>query len=387
MTELSPQSFQRLTPPGVGGIHVFALIGPHLDHFLSRHFRRKSRGGGNLSFGYLMDGEEMIDEVIVHQREGRLDVSIHGGIAIERRLTHLLLSHGFEPGQISETTRLSSRGMAIQEEAELGLIRAASPHAVLFFLSVLEGVLVREISGWISTLNPQDESHEARRVGVEAAIESLLMRASFGLAMSEPPIITLSGPVNAGKSTLFNVLLQRERAIVSDEAGTTRDVIEAPLEVDGYPFTLLDTAGLRSTENEIEGQGVVRAKKAQARAALVLFLVPASRLLQCTDLSTIEGFRSDALLIASKSDSLTLAEQDQLGQMWPRAIQVSGKDKAGIRELRRRIVFSSPFAGPAVREFPCPFTQRQVALLKQAQAGLPQDLETAAAALNTLLHG
>ncbi len=387
MSELLPCLYQRLTPPGVGGIHVFALTGCLVDAFLDSHFRGRRRKHGDIMFGRLVDGKDVIDEVIVHRRDARIDISIHGGIAVEKRVTDLLIAKGFQPGEIPEPGRRRALAPALFQEAEALLRAANSPHSVLFFLAALEGGIAREIAGWIETLSPGEAAHEARRVGVEAAIDSLLNRAPFGLSMSMPPRIVLTGAVNAGKSTLFNALLEKERAIVTDLAGTTRDVIESPLELDGFPFLIFDTAGIRETDDEVEKQGVSRARLAQSHAHLTITICAALDLLTGAVDTPEDAGDSYGLLVASKSDQLSSEQRVQLGSKFPMALSLSAQDGTGLEELRRRIVFSSPFAGPAVREFSCPFTLRQVELLQEAQSVLPHDPDVAAKALRQLLLG
>lgn len=387
MTDPSERIYQRLTPPGVGGIHVFALEAQDLDAFTEAHFIAKGRGQNDLNFGHLIDGDDLIDEVIIHRRPDRLDLSIHGGIAVEKRVAELLESCGFTKGEISEPTKRRNQAPALYEEADACLREAISPHAVLFFLAVLEGGLVREVTGWIETLAPGEAEHEARRVGVEAAIDSMLIRAEFGMSMSSPPRVVLAGPVNAGKSTLFNTLLGKERAIVADEAGTTRDLIEAPLELDGYPFALIDTAGLRETSHEIEGLGVLKARSAQRQASIVIYVQPAATFLTDEDVDTEWDQKAQLLMVGSKVDELTAAERGELNLRFPQVLPISCQEEVGFDELRRRIIFRSPFAGPAVREFPCPFTKRQVELLVEAQGVLPNDPGAAASLLKELLFG
>ena len=388
MSSGEPDSYERLTPAGIGGIHVFAIAGPGVVGFLERHFVKKSRSAGDLSFGHLIEADDVIDEVIVHHLPERIDLSIHGGIAIERRVASLLEAAGFRNRLVHDDRQQRRLAPAIHDEAETALIAATAPHAVLFFLSVLEGGLSREISGWISTLLPGESVHEARRVGVEAAIDSLLKRAEFGLAMTTPPSIVLSGPVNAGKSTLFNAMLGKDRAIVTQEAGTTRDLIEAPLEVEGYPFRFIDTAGIRETTDVIEEEGVGRAKKARDEAMLAIAVIPAVSLLAAPDDEFHHSLDAADIVVASKTDELTgPQERSQLADLHPHAHPISVHDDEGLDELRRLIVFRSPFAGPAVRDFPCPFTRRQVELLERAHAIIPHDPPAAAEFLQLILRG
>ena len=331
---------RRLTPAGLGGIHVVAISGPKTASFLAEYFRPAKRQveDKKLTYGRLVDGDDLVDEALVWRREDGAELSIHGGPAIERRLSALLTDYGFaEVARQSVLVAADVHAPALYAEAEEALLSAAGPHAVLFFLAVLEGSLAREIASWVDTLVASGVEQDARRVAIEAGMDSLLSRAAFGLAMKDPPIIVLAGPANAGKSSLFNALLGQERAIVDDRAGTTRDLVDEICEIDGYAFRLMDTAGRRQAQSEVEEEGMERARKMADRAALTIEI----RDVRIPEDVVFGAESKNTLWVMNKVDVLPEADQHALRQTWPQALLVSAKTAEGLEGLAAQIVFRS----------------------------------------------
>ena len=378
----------RLTPPGVGGIHVFAIEGDGVETFLSRHFEssRDDRPARSLTFGSLVDADEIIDEALVHRHGGdlpRADISVHGGRAVERRMTGLLEESGFEVVTGAWSSRSNGVSSGLRAEADRALQKAFAVHAVLFLLSVGEGALEREIKSLVDALEPSAASQSPRHVAIESRIATLLDRAPFGRAMIEPPVVVITGPVNVGKSTLFNRLVGADRTIVSSKPGTTRDAVEVAVEIDGYPFRIIDTAGIRADGGPIEKLGIERAKKLSESADIRLELESGDELEAGT--RTREDHR--VIPIVTKIDRVGPEAKARIAERRPEALLVSSTTGEGFERLASRVVYTSVFAGPAVREFPCPFTARQVSCLQEAMHHLPQDPSRARRLLDRVLTG
>jgi tRNA modification GTPase len=375
--------YQRLTPYGAGGIHVFRIWGRGAGDLIARHCRFKSQSGGELRLATLADGGDAIDEVLVSGPDaasaGAFEVSAHGSVAVDRRISELLEAAGFRRrdsfAAAWERGDPAARAPRLAAEAWVGLTRAWAPEAVLFFAAALDGALAVEgarlarFASWARS--PGDAAAELAR----ESIETLLRRAALGLAFGSPPVVVLAGAVNVGKSSLFNRLTDSERVLVSDQAGTTRDAIEARWSIRGYPFVLVDTAGERETGDELERAGIERARARRLSAQIVLHV---------TDAPAREPAASRrggvAVDVVNKIDRAGAVHAN------PASLEVfvSAHSGEGVELLRGRILRRSAFALPATRELPCPFTERHVNLLRAAHAALATDPRAAAAHLDEL---
>jgi len=278
-------------------------------------------------------------------------------------------------------------GPAIRDEAFRGLDRAFSVQSLLFHLAVLDGALAGEAKLLCETLLRGDGSSFLADA-VRMRIDALLSRAPFGLAFGEPPQVLVAGPPNAGKSTLANQILGSDRCIVTAEPGTTRDLVGERLSLGGYPFRIVDSAGVRTTSDPVESLGVQRTFQESAVSALVLLVVDGSvpfpddvqvhRLLDCRDVVVVLN-KGDLDVV---DDEAALSRR--LGRTVVRASALAGE---GIDRLGEAILYRSPFRGPATRDLPCPFTRRQVGCLEAARAAVGTDVRAAAAALSDLLEG
>ena len=299
------------TPPGEGALAVLRISGKSALAVADTVFRGKEVPSGmeerRVAFGRVVDAEgEILDEVLMtvfrHPRsytgEDLVEISGHGGPVVAARVLAAVLGAGARmarPGEFTERAFLNGKLDLTQAEAVMDLISAQTPRAAKAAAGQLEGRLGEAIHGLRGELleavahleafidfpeegiDPESGAALRRRIeGVEGRIACLLATADEGRLLREGITLALCGAPNAGKSSLLNRLLGVDRAIVSEIAGTTRDTIEERASLGGYPFRVIDTAGLRETQDPVEREGVERARRVAENADLRIHLVDAS---------------------------------------------------------------------------------------------------------------
>jgi tRNA modification GTPase len=330
------------TAPGESGVAVVRVSGPH-SHSLLWGVFRSSRGdpmtekGGTFFHGYIVSGpthQEKLDEVIVlifrkprsYTREDVVEIHTHGGRVCAQRILRRILESGAirlaEPGEFTKRAFLNGRIDLLQAEAVADLISARSDKAASSAMEQLTGSLTCSLTSiyenCISILGsvegsldfPEDEVpapmlNEMRPEleGVSLEIEKLLATWDEGRFLREGALVVICGLPNAGKSTVFNSLLEVERAIVSEHPGTTRDFIEESMTLDGIPIRLVDTAGLRSSECSIETAGVKKSRELMGRADLFLYIIDGTLPVRSKDKAELAGLpREKVIIIVNKAD-------------------------------------------------------------------------------------
>lgn len=326
------------TPPGEGGIAIIRVSGPQSLSVANRIFRCKGappgdRPGGTFVFGCVVDGEEHIDDALClimrgprsFTGEDTVELHGHGGAIAARRILRAAIQAGArlaEPGEFSRRAFLNGKIDLVQAEAILDLIRARTDRAAGAAVEQLEGILSKQINSLYdqalavasdleASLDfPEDELPEVVMNGIRDRIDAicrdtraLLATWEEGHLLREGATIVIAGRPNAGKSTLMNALLGKDRAIVSPIPGTTRDVIEEAFVLDGIPVRLVDTAGLHNAQCEIEREGIRRSRKQLERADLFLYVVDASLPLHEEDESMLHVLDAERLVtVANKID-------------------------------------------------------------------------------------
>jgi tRNA modification GTPase len=264
-----------ITPPGEGGIGIISLAGPGAAQVLDAVFvgtRRtaSSLPEGALAHGTIRGGGGVVDEVIVARVGETFEVNCHGGIAATRAVLACLEAAGAQVVGPAERARAPAGPPLLQERIRgraLELLPDAPTRlAAAILLHQAGGALTRGLDAVADALSAGDAA------GAGRLLDGLLRTAPLGRALLRPPRVALLGPPNAGKSTLMNALLEEERVIVRPEPGTTRDVVSETLSVRGVPFEVLDAAGIRVAEDEVERLAVERAA-ALAGACEVALLV------------------------------------------------------------------------------------------------------------------
>lgn len=362
------------TPPGRGGIGVVRLSGP-AAHTIARLLitderplaprhatltlvRRSTRGGPEKTGSH---AGEAIDEAVVvyfpapasYTGEDVVEVSVHGSPCVLRALLEAAMTAGArlaEPGEFTLRAYLNGRMDLMQAEAVADLIDAVTPLQARTAFDQLQGTLTREIGELDGALFeliarleasvdfPEEGYHFVDPGALAQAIDSiadrmskLLAQARRGRLVREGLQIAIVGEPNVGKSSLFNALVGVGRAIVTDVPGTTRDLVSETVDLDGLRVTLVDTAGVRETDDVVESEGVARSIRAACVSDLTLVVADGSRPDGATGV--------DACSQKTVNKRLIVINKCDLAQAWSRtdAISVSAQTGAGLDQLRRRI--------------------------------------------------
>ena len=318
-----------------------------------------------IHYGYVMDDEETIDEVLVMIMKGphsftgedTVEIDCHGGVYVVKRILETVTKYGArpaEPGEFTKRAFLNGRLDLSQAEAVIDVINSKNEYALKSSVSQLKGNVQRKIkeireeiiyhTAFIETAldDPEhisvDGYGEKLKITVDKLLEELnvlLKSSDNGRIIKEGIKTVIVGKPNAGKSSLLNVLVGEDRAIVTDIAGTTRDVLEEAIQLNGISLNIMDTAGIRDTEDVVEKIGVDKAKLYANEADLVIYVVDASRELDENDFNIIHMIQDKkAVVLLNKSDLDTVVTENMIKSYIEKPIlSISAKEESGIREL------------------------------------------------------
>ncbi len=364
------------TAMSASGIGIVRMSGPESMDVISRIYRSKN-GGKNIKevkshtihYGYIFDGEEVVDEVLVmvmraprtYTGEDTVEIDCHGGVYAMKKVLETVLRNGAqiaEPGEFTKRAFLNGRLDLSQAEAVMDVIQAKSAVALKSSLQQLKGSVLRAIKEIRSSIlyqiafiesaldDPEHISLEGypeklRKIVDEEyeKVETLLKSADDGRMIQEGIKTVILGKPNAGKSSLLNFLVGEDRAIVTDIAGTTRDTLEEYISLHGINLRIIDTAGIRETEDVVEKIGVGKAKKMAEDADLILYVVDSSLPLDENDREIMEllGGRK-SIVIYNKTDLESAVDIKELKEKTGSpVIPVSVVEETGITELEETI--------------------------------------------------
>lgn len=402
------------TPPGEGAISIVRMSGEEAVSIAQKVFSGKDltqAKSHTINYGHIVDPKthEEIDEVMVSlmlapktfTREDVVEINCHGGIVATNRILQLLLVNGArlaEPGEFTKRAFLHGRIDLTQAESVMDLIRAKTDRSMKIALSQLDGNLSHLIDSLrkdildvlaqveVNIDYPEYDDVEEmttkllkeKAIEIKQRIEQLLKTASQGKIMREGLATALVGRPNVGKSSLLNHLLHEDKAIVTDVAGTTRDVIEEYVNVSGVPLKLIDTAGIRETDDKVEKIGVERSKKAIEQSDLVLLVLNAAESLTKEDLELIRLTNDKKrIIILNKTDLEEKLDRKELAKISGNApvYATSILKNEGVEALEEAIskLF---FNGIENSQSTVMVTNaRHIALLKKAQNSLDSVLE------------
>lgn len=372
------------TAPGAGGVAVIRVSGPEALTISDKVYRAKGKGKSiltqepyTLSFGNILRGEEVIDEVLVgvfhaphsFTGENTVEITCHGSVFIQEEIVRLLLSAGCRmaaPGEFTQRAFLHGKMDLSQAEAVADLIASSSAAAHRLAMNQMRGGISHELEK-LSTqllhfvtlieleLDFSEEDVEfadrSQLLSLAADIERVIARLAdsfrLGNAVKNGVPTVIVGETNVGKSTLLNFLLNEERAIVSDVHGTTRDVIEDIITIKGIDFRFIDTAGIRDTGDEIESLGIERTFKKIEQAAIVVWMIDATqfseRIEEIADQIIPRVTDKPLIIVFNKVDRIDAEEQIILQQEFlpdldvPR-IYLSAKYKINTEQLEETLL-------------------------------------------------
>ncbi|MDT8447441.1 MAG: tRNA uridine-5-carboxymethylaminomethyl(34) synthesis GTPase MnmE [bacterium] len=359
------------TAPGEAGVGILRLSGPRALAVATAIFRPKGQfppQSWRFYFGWVFDQDREIDEALMVYMQGPksytaedvVEIHCHGGGVILKKIIQLTLNQGARlasPGEFTQRAFVNGRIDLTQAEAVGDMVRAKTERALNMVVNQLKGALYRRINelkeevAWVLALVnagidfPEEDvvfSHQeeitAKLQRVESALATLVASAEGAMALKEGFRLVLVGRPNVGKSSLMNALLQEARAIVTDIPGTTRDSIAESLQIEGVPIRLVDTAGLRETQDRIEIEGIERSWAEMEAADLVLWVVDASDPDFTLSLPEAELSREiPKLLVFNKMDRAATAPAVPAEWAALERIEMSAKEAEDVERLRERI--------------------------------------------------
>lgn len=362
-----------MSPSGIG---IIRISGPESMDVIDRIYKStndnkkiKDVHTHTIHYGFIVDKGDVIDEVLVmimrgphtYTGEDTVEIDCHGGVLAMKKVLETVIKNGArpaEPGEFTKRAFLNGRIDLSQAEAVMDVIQAKSEYALKSSLSQLKGSVqesIRQIRSKIIYHIAYIESalDDPEHISVDGygdvlneeiaplkkQIEKLLKSADEGKMIREGIKTVILGKPNAGKSSLLNLLVGEERAIVTDIAGTTRDILEEQIVLNGISLRMIDTAGIRKTDDTVEKIGVERAREYAKDADLILYVVDASQPLDENDESIMELLKDKkAIVLLNKSDlNAEVSEGYIKEQVKAPVLWISAKEETGIEELENTI--------------------------------------------------
>ncbi len=363
------------TPNAVGGISVIRISGPDAIAAADKVFRPVSgkmlqeHKGYTAAYGTVFDGDEPVDDVVAtvfrapksYTGEDVVEISCHGGLYVTRRVLMALLKNGVllaGPGEFTKRAFLNGKLSLTEAEAVADLIQAGGEQSLKSARSAMKGSLYHTISSMKDRLltvsghiaafldYPEEEidpveSDEIHTVlqDVTGELSGLLSRFDQGKMIREGIETVILGKPNVGKSTLMNLLAGERKSIVTDIPGTTRDVVEGTVMLDGIVLRLADTAGIRETGDVVEQAGVSLALERLETAQLVLAVFDSSSPLSEEDRMLIEKLRDlPVVAVCNKSDLQQQLDIAELRGFFPHLVEISARDHTGVEALSSAVL-------------------------------------------------
>ena len=357
------------------GIGIIRISGDDAVSIADKIYRSKNQkkklsdvNSHTIHYGFIYDGEELIDEVMVsvmlapksYTAENTVEINCHGGVLIMNRILETVIKNGArlaEPGEFTKRAFLNGRIDLSKAEAVMDLIHSKNEFALKASVNQLRGsvyekikelreVIIYEIAFIESALDdPEHISTEGYNEKLTVKVDDLLKRieklilsSDNGKMLKEGINTVIVGKPNAGKSSLLNLLVGEEKAIVTDVAGTTRDVLEETIMLHGIGLNIIDTAGIRSTEDVVEKIGVEKAKKYASDADLIIYVVDSSVNFDENDYEIMELIHDkNAIILLNKTDLKTVITEENLLEKLKdstngkyKIIKTSTKENTGI---------------------------------------------------------
>ena len=384
------------TPYGTGGVGVVRISGEKAFDIIEKIFTNPNFEPRKFNHGWIIDGDKKLDEVIVlpffapnsYTGENVIEIQCHGGVNVVNNILNLVIKQGAriaEKGEFTKRAFLNKRMDLSQAEAVADIIHSKTAEFATTSVKNLSGALKEKINNIRNEIfdvlsritagidfpedvkEPEYSYLTERFESIISQIDNILAGAKTSNLLRQGITVSIAGKPNVGKSSLFNALLNFDRAIVTDIAGTTRDVLKETLDL-GIPVTLVDTAGIRgisSEENKVEAIGIEYSKQSLQDADMILFVYDASQGIQAEDREILNLTKGkNTIIIANKADLAS--------QRTPDVVYISASTGDGIKELKQILTDKVCTIKPENLEFVT--NSRQQVCLNRAKAALDQAL-------------
>lgn len=361
------------TSQGIGAIAIIRISGEDSIKVVNKIFKGKDLEkveSHTINYGHITDGDKIIDEVLVSvmkapktfTAEDTVEINTHGGISPTNKVLELLLENGCrlaEPGEFTKRAFLNGRIDLLEAEAVMDMINSKTDAQRQMAINQIGGKVSDLINSLrsdmvqiISNINVNIDYPEYDDVDIitneilipkitslKARIEKILKESENGKIIKEGIKTSIVGRPNVGKSSLLNALLEEDKAIVTDIAGTTRDIVEGQITINGILLNMIDTAGIRKTEDKIEAIGVEKSFKMIDDSELVLLMLNNNENLSNDIKEIIEKIKEKHYIaIINKIDLESKLNRDELGIPLDKIVEISVKENKGIDDLKEKIV-------------------------------------------------
>lgn len=390
------------TALGIGAISIIRVSGPESIEIVNKIFTKDLSNieSHTINYGYIKDGENIIDEVLVslmkapktYTREDLIEINCHGGIATTNKILEHLIKNGCrlaEPGEFTKRAFLNGRIDLVQAEAVNSLLNATTDISRKQAINELQGNnsnLIKELREkliqMISNIEvnidyPEYEDIEEltnskilpKLKYYVSNLETIISKSKEGRIIKEGINVALIGKPNVGKSSLLNTLLEEEKAIVTNIAGTTRDIVEGQINISGVVFNLIDTAGIRDTDNVIEQIGVEKSKKVIKDCNLILLIFNNNDVLTEEDkeiFNYVKETNKPIIIIINKVDLETKLNKEYLSNDY-KIVEISTKTKEGINDLKETIKETFNLEKIITDDINYSFNSRSIGLLEKSK--------------------
>ena len=362
------------TAPGIGGIGIIRMSGENCFEVLEKIFKQKNAQdieeikGYSIKYGNIVENDQIIDEVLVsyfkapksYTAENMCEINSHGGVVIMNKILDLCIRNGAElaePGEFTKRAFLNGRMDLSQAEAVIDIINAKTDKEAKISLEQLEGNLSEKIKQIRKTVisvmadieatidYPEYDLEEVTNAKISKILDEVdiildSLEKSFynGKILREGRSTAIIGRPNAGKSSLLNLILNEERAIVTDIEGTTRDTIEEYISIDGVPLKIIDTAGIRDASDAVEKIGVEKAIEIAKKSDIVIAIFDISRELNKEDKDILKLLEDkNSIILLNKIDLDRKIDIESIKAVNKPIVEISTKTREGLEELYSEI--------------------------------------------------
>lgn len=390
------------TTTGVGAISIIRLSGPESLEIVSKVFTKdlSSVQSHTIHYGHVKDKEEIIDEVLVSvmrspktfTREDIVEINCHGGIAPTNKVLEVLLRNGArlaQPGEFTKRAFLNGRIDLLEAEATMDLISSKTEKARKMSINTLTGEtsnlikdLRKDLVGIISNIEVNIDYPEYEDIEVltnekllpsinsfKEKLENIIKKSEDSRVIKEGIKVGIIGRPNVGKSSLLNSLLEEEKAIVTDIPGTTRDIVEGTIVLGGIILNIIDTAGIRDTDDVVEKLGVEKSMSIIDTADLVILILNNNEVLSEEEKELLQKLESvKKIIVVNKIDLENKLDKSTLGNY----IEVSVKERIGINKIKEEIIRLFNLGELETEDMTYLSNARSIALLNKAKNSIEE---------------